>query len=296
LKELGEREVTLKDELQPLQGRLAGNWDELKGLEEDFRQQGLQISALRDDVAQTIERHLFALIKIGEAKMTVLADLQEMVRRSYFGQYGQSTANAWNKLKELNGWVDRLQKQKQDHKSGFAYMTHLSRAEGTARQVESALKKEEEDWKAEGAEQQQLVKRLEAMRAKSASVKATEVEAVTQDIEILSERVTTTGKNIKELEVELENAVQLLEQMVQGEMDRDKFMRLIEADRARVATNIQNTDRHLIATAQTTADLHNVLNQMNFGVIDEQGRQGDYFTYEAQIQQDIAEVNVVDLA
>lgn len=38
LKELGEREVTLKDELQPLQGRLAGNWDELKGLEEDFRQ------------------------------------------------------------------------------------------------------------------------------------------------------------------------------------------------------------------------------------------------------------------
>ena len=34
MKELGEREVTLKDELQPLQGRLAGNWDELKGLEE----------------------------------------------------------------------------------------------------------------------------------------------------------------------------------------------------------------------------------------------------------------------
>ena len=58
LKELGEREVTIKEELQPLQGRLAANWEELRDLEDDFRLQNVAVAELRDDVDLTIERHL----------------------------------------------------------------------------------------------------------------------------------------------------------------------------------------------------------------------------------------------
>ena len=140
--------------------------------------------------------------------MTTLADIQEMVRRSYFGQYGQSSANAWTKLKELNGWIDRLQKDKQDRASAFAFMTHLSRAEDTSRRVDAALKKEEDAWRAEEGEQQQLAKKLEGMRAKSSPHKATEVEQLTQDIDFLCERVATSGKTLKGIDIDLANAIQ----------------------------------------------------------------------------------------